>query len=149
MTAADEKGDTGGLSISPATPVALPSPKSQEMVLVRRSEIHGLKRSAKRAFADPAASASGWAYTWLGIGIAALLSLGALVGVKDQTVSTVVIAGNVIFIIVGFFLAGFLFYFDHKSDKAQETAESDFMAELDELDERAPTTIPDEAQAAT
>lgn len=138
--------DDGALS-QVSTPIALPSPKSQEMVLVRRSEIHGLKRTAKRAFAEPAENASGWAFTWLGIGIAALLSLGALLGVKDQEVATSVIAGNAVFIIVGFFLAAYLWWFGRKNRKDQRSAEADFMQELDELDQRAPTTIGDESKA--
>lgn len=129
------------ISLNPP-PVAVPSQKSQEYVLVRRSEIHGLKRSAKRAFADPAGNASGWAYTWLGIGIAALLSLGALLGVQHQEVATSVIAGNIIFVIVGFFLACYLWWFDRQANKERDSAETDFMSELDELDQRAPTTVP-------
>lgn len=130
----------GAQSLPPA-PIAIPTQKSQEMVLVRRSEIYGLKRSAKRAFSEPATNASGWAYTWLGVGIAALLSLGALLGIKDQSVAPSVIAGNAVFIIVGFFLAVYCWWFDHQAHKNQASAEADFMAELDELDNRAPTTV--------
>jgi DNA-binding transcriptional ArsR family regulator len=128
------------LSLRPS-PVAIPSPGSQEFVLVRRSEIDRLKRSAKRAFADPAGNASGWAYTWLGIGVGALLSLGGLVGVKHQAVATGVVAGDVALAFIGLFLAGYLLWFDRHADR-QSTTETDLVAELDELDRRAPTTVP-------
>src|SRR5690242_1576558 len=86
-----------------APPVAAPTPKSQEMVFVRRSELHGLKRTARRAFADPAASASAWAFTWLGVGIAAALSLLAMVAPKGQHIRTWVLEAHVFFIVLGFF----------------------------------------------
>jgi hypothetical protein len=133
-------GADPSLSLSPP-PVAIPSPRSEELVLVRRSEIHRLKRSAKRAFADRTVNASGWAYTWLGIGIEAMLSLGALTGVKHQTVAAGVVSGNIALTFIGLFLAGYLLWFDHHVSK-RSTAGADFLAELDELDRRAPTTVP-------
>jgi len=134
--------DAADSSLSPVpSPVAIPSPTSQEFVLVRRSEIDRLKRSTKRAFADPAGNASGWAYTWLGIGVGALLSLGGLVGVKRQAVATGVVAGDVALAFIGLFLAGYLLWFDRHAGR-QSTTETDLVAELDELDRRAPTTVP-------
>lgn len=113
------------------------------MVLARRSELCGLQRTAKRVFASPAAGGWGWMSVWLGIGVSASLSLGALLGVKDQTVAPSVIAGHVAFIFVGFFLAIYLGLTSRRARGLQGTAEDEFLAELDQLDQRSPSTLAD------
>lgn len=108
---------------------------------MRRSEIYGLRRTAKRVFANPAGGGWGWMSVWLGIGFSASLSLGALLGVKDQTVAVSIIAGHVALIFVGFFLAIYLGLTSRRARGLRGTAEDEFLAELDQLDERAPSTL--------
>jgi hypothetical protein len=127
----------------PGAPVALPTPKSQEMILVRRSEIRGIRRRVDQALTNPVESASAWAFTWLGTGIAAGLSLGALVGVSGNHVKVGVIAGHCTLIVCGFFLAAFCGWIDRKNRQSRLGQKHDLCAELDELDERAPTTVPE------
>lgn len=127
-----------------APPVAAPTPESQEMVLVRRSELYSIQRGVRRAFEDPVGNASGWATTWLGIGISATVSLAALLGVPANTVVPGVIAGHGALIGGGFFLAWFCHRFARKQTDARESAADDVLVELQELDLRAPSAVDDQ-----
>jgi hypothetical protein len=126
-------------------PVAMPSLKSQEMVLVRRSEISALKRGVKRCFESPVESAYVWASIWLGVGVAALFSLLALIGVDGNHVRTGILAAHCAAIATGLFLAGFCWWFGWRNRKKQKMAHEDLVTDLDELSERAPTQIEEEA----
>lgn len=135
---------TGGLVAAPP-PVAMPSLKSQEMVLVRRSEISTLKRGVKRCFESPAESAYAWASVWLGVGVAALFSLLALLGVKGNHVRTGILAAICASVVIGLFLAVFCAWFGRKNRKKQKMSHDDLLTDLNELSERAPTQIEEEA----
>lgn len=124
-----------------APPIAMPTPKSQEMVVVRRSELAALKRGIGRAVANPVESASGWAFTWLGVGVAATLSLLALVGPKGNHVHTWIVEAHVATMVVGYFLAWFMGRMARKQNKQRVSAHDEVCAEIDELDQRAPTTV--------
>jgi cbb3-type cytochrome oxidase subunit 3 len=116
------------------------------MVLVRRSELYGIKRGVERAFENPAGSASAWATAWLGVGLTAGLSLGAFYGTEsDDKVETWVLAGHWVALVVGLFLATWCWWFDRRGREGRRDAKDDVCAELDELDDRAPTTIEDQA----
>jgi hypothetical protein len=138
-----QKGQGGGFTLStPAPPVALPSPKSQEMVLVRRSEIGTLKRGVKRAFENPVESAYAWASVWLGVGVTAAFSLAALLSVEGGSkVSAGVISAHAAAAAAALFLAGFLGWYVKKSRASRKTAHDDLITDLHVLSERAPTRI--------
>lgn len=114
------------------------------MVLVRRSELSSLKRAISRALDDPLSALSGWAFAWLGVGCAATLSLLGIEAVKGNTVHDWVVEANAGFIIVGFFLAAFCGWFAHKQGKSKDAVEKGLHAEIDELNERAPTSLVEE-----
>jgi hypothetical protein len=128
-------------------PVATPTAKSQEMVLVRRSELSALKRGIGRAVADPAESASGWTYSWLGVGVAATLSLLALVGPRGNHVRTWIVEAHIAAMVVGYFLAWFMSRIARRQRAERTSAHDEVCAEIDELDQRAPTSLSDEAAA--
>jgi hypothetical protein len=146
MTSTERSADSGSrFTLNPeVTPVALPTPKSQEMVLVRRSEIESLKRGVRRAFENPVENASTWAGIWLGVAVTALFSLVALVSVKDNKVNDYVISGHVAAIVSGIFLAGFLAYIHRKTRTNSKSGHEDVIKDLDELLERAPTQVVDD-----
>ena len=127
-----------------APPVAVPTAKSQEMVLVRRSEIQSIKRGVNRAFTDPVGSAFAWATAWLGVGVSAALSLAALLGTDGNDVVPGVIAAHGSAVVIGFFLAAFLFWIARQTKGAREKERDDCLAELDELDSRAPSKVTEE-----
>jgi hypothetical protein len=135
--------DTSDRSLNLVTPVALPTPTSQEVVLVRRSEISSLKRGVKRCFENPVESAYLWASVWAGVAASALFSLVALIAVKSNHVSAGVIAGHIAAVIAAGFLATYLAYLGNKNKERTEAAHKDVIADLHELSERAPTQIPD------
>lgn len=119
--------------------IALPNPKSQEMVLVRRSELQAAKRTAVRAGKEPSALAgAGWMTWWLGIGVSTLVGLIALLGVDNQVIAPGVIAGLTGLILVSFFLAGFLWFVNRAERTNKGTAMEELQLELDQLDKRAP-----------
>ena len=124
-----------------APPVAAPSPKSQEMVLVRRSEIAQIRRGVVRALSDPVESAWAWAAVWFGVAAAAGLSLLALTGVEGNHVRTGILAAHWAALIGGLFLALFCAYFGWRNGERRVTGKQDLCADLDELNERAQTTI--------
>ena len=140
---APEMGTEGAFGLGPP-PVATPTPKSQEMVLVRRSELSALKKGISRALRDPLSALSGWAFTWLGVGAAATVSLLGTEAVKGNNVRTWVVEAQVGLIIVGFFLAAFCGWFAHKQSEAKGSAVTELHAEIDDLDNRAPTKIVEE-----
>lgn len=88
-------------------PLAFPTPQSQEMVLVARTEIAALKRGVSRALRDPLASMAPWAFTWLGVGIGALVSFLAINAVAHQQLRPWIVAAHVALMFIGFFLAAF------------------------------------------
>ena len=127
-----------------APPIAPPTKKSQEMVLVRRSEITALKRGVARAFENPVESAFTWASVWLGVAVAAGLSLLALLGVEGNDVRSGVITAHAGAVIVGSFLAAYMGWVGHNNRKRRKTARDDLLTELDELNNRAPTQLIEE-----
>ena len=145
----NEEGQGSGFTLStPAPPIALPSPKSQEMVLVRRSEIGTLKRGVKRAFENPVESAYAWASVWFGVGVTAAFSLVALLSVEGGSkVSPGVIAAHAAAAAAALFLAAFLGWYAKKNRASRKTAHDDLITDLHELSERAPTRIDDEPAA--
>lgn len=126
-------------------PIAPPTAKSQEMVLVRRSEIESLKRAVKRAFDNPIENANAWASAWLGVAVTAAFSLIALIAVKDNEINEYILSGHVATIVGAGFLAGYLTYLGKKNRKKTETGHEDVVKDLDELLERAPTQIEEES----
>ena len=79
----------------------------------------------------------------MGAGIGAAVSLGALLGTDGNHVLPGVIAGHAALITVGFFLAAWCHWFDKRVRGAKSSAKDAVIAELQELDERAPTTVED------
>ena len=133
---------TGSYQVS-APPVATPTAKSQEMVLVRRSELYSLKRSITSAFDDPMSSAEQWAFTWLGVGLAGGLALMALLAPKGNKVESWAVSVMACTTFLGLFLAGFMGWSARKIRRGRTTRQQTVCNEIDELDERAPTTVRD------
>jgi hypothetical protein len=140
---AQETGQTSNYQVG-APPVAVPTPKSQEMVLVRRSELQAITRTVERAFSNPVASASGWSIAWLGVAIGAGISLLAVAAPKGQHIHTWVLEAHIAVIVVGAFLAAWCWWFDRKNKQGQRSAKDDCTEQLKDLDERAPTTVSDQ-----
>lgn len=67
-----------------------------------------------RELKNPIETASAWAFMWLGLGIAAAFSLLAMLGVQGQHIKQPVIWAHVAAIVVGFFLAGFCGWINHR-----------------------------------
>jgi hypothetical protein len=127
-----------------APTVATPTAKSQEMVLVRRSELYALKRGIGRMLNDPSGAASAWAFSFLGVGVAATLSLLALVGPEGNNVRNWVVEAHGAVMFIGYFLAIFMGWTAKKQGGRRKKAHDEVCAEIDDLDQRAPTQVREE-----
>ncbi len=122
----------------PASRLAPIAAEHDEAVPVRRVEIeHFAKRV--RELRNPIESASAWAFTWLGLGIAASFSLLAMVGVEGQHIRQAVVIAHVAAIVVGFFLSAFCGWINHRLRGDAKVRNETVACEIEKLNERAPS----------
>ena len=128
----------------PASRLATIDPQHDEAVPVRRIEI---KRFAEqiRELENPIEAASAWAFTWLGLGIAASLSLVALLGVQGQHIKQPVIWAHVAAIVIGYFLAIFCGWLNRRLRKDGADKHETVAREIEELNDRASSPPPESA----
>jgi hypothetical protein len=130
--------ETNYLPPSRLAPIAA---EHDEAVPVRRVEIaHFAERV--RELGNPIESASAWAFTWLGLGVAASFSLLAMLGVKGQHIKQPVIWAHVAAIVVGFFLAAFCGWLNHRLRSDEGDKNEAVACEIEKLNERAPSATP-------
>jgi hypothetical protein len=111
------------------------------MVPVSRNEIAKLKRGVQRAFSNPVESSFTWAAIWLGVAMTAGVSLAGLLGVKGNHVKTWVLDAHWIAVSCGTFLTLYCGYYGWRGRKGRKVNRDDLLADLDHLNERAPTTV--------
>jgi hypothetical protein len=135
------EADTNYLPPSRLAPIAA---EHDEAVPVRRAEIaHFAERV--RELGNPIESASAWAFTWLGLGIAAIFSLLAMLGVQGQHIKQPVIWAHVAAIVIGLFLAAFCGWLSRRLRKDEDTKNEVVACEIEKLNERAPSPTPIES----
>jgi hypothetical protein len=122
----------------PASRLAPIAAEHDEAVPVRRAEIERFAERV-RELKNPIEAASAWAFTWLGLGIAAALSLLAMLGVQGQHVKQPVIWAHAAAIFIGFFLAAFCGWLDHRLRGDGSDNNESVACEIEKLNERAPS----------
>jgi hypothetical protein len=107
-----------------------------EAVPVRRSEIADLAQQA-RGLRNGKEPAKEWASIWLGIGISAMLTLVALLGVEGQHLKDWVISGEVALMVASYFLAVLCWCINGLANR-QESSNSEKLAQsIEMLSDRA------------
>ena len=127
----------------PASRLAPIAAEHDEAVPVRRAEIEHFAERVRK-LKNPIESASAWAFTWLGLGVAASFSLLALLGVKGQHIKQAVLISHGAAIFIGFFLAAFCGWMNHRLRGDAEDRNETVACEIEKLNERAPSTPPAE-----
>jgi hypothetical protein len=121
----------------PASRLAPIAAELDEAVPVRRAEIEHFAERV-RELKNPIEAASAWAFAWLGLGIAATFSLGALLGVKGQHIKQPVIWAHVAAIVIGFFLAAFCGWMNRRLRRDGGEQNEAVACEIERLNDRAP-----------
>lgn len=112
--------------------------------MVRRSELRNIKSEIELAFQNPAAAASHWATAWLGFGGGAFVATLALLAVQGDDLRPALLTALIGATVIGFFLAAFCWWFGRKGTENQGNLKDHACDQLEELDQRAPTVVPEE-----
>lgn len=130
--------ETNYLPPSRLAPIAA---EHDEAVPVRRAEIEHFAERV-RELGNPIESAGAWAFTWLGLGVAASISLLAILGVKGQHIKQPVIWAHVAAIVIGLFLAAFCGWLNRRLRSDEGDRNETVACEIEKLNERAPSATP-------